>query len=302
MLPQLRCLLSPEGAALALNTVSRHLVLRLTCPDTTGIVAAVASAIASGGGSIEHADQHTDIGGTFFQRIEFTQPGEKSDAEILATFADLKTQFNMQVDLQDMNRIMRVGLLASKQPHCLFDMLIRWKSGELPIHIPVVISNHADHADFCRNLGVEFHHLPVTAETRQEQELNMIKILNGASIDLVVMARYMQILTPTMLNAFPMRVINIHHSFLPAFIGGNPYRQAFDRGVKLVGATAHYATEILDDGPILEQEVVRVSHRDTPETMARKGRDLETMVLARAVRDHVEHRVMVLGNRTVVFN
>ena len=262
----------------------------------------MATAIADNGGSIEHADQHTDTSGTFFQRIEFTYPGDEPDSELLAKFADLGKRFSMKIDLQDMNRVMRVGLLASKQPHCLFDMLIRWKSGELPIDIPVVISNHADHAEFCRNLGVEFHHLPVTADTRQQQETEMVRVLNAAHVDLVVMARYMQILSPTMLNAFPLRVINIHHSFLPAFIGGNPYRQAFDRGVKLVGATAHYATEILDEGPILEQEVVRVSHRDTPESMARKGRDLETTVLARAVRDHVEHRVMVLGNRTVVFN
>ena len=181
-------------------------------------------------------------------------------------------------------------------------MLIRWKSGDLAIDIPIVISNHPDHEDFCRSLGDEFHYLPINKDTRAQQETEMVKLLNAANIDLVVMARYMQILTPTVLDAFPMKVINIHHSFLPAFIGGNPYRQAFDRGVKLVGATAHYATEILDEGPILEQEVVRVSHRDTPETMARKGRDLETTVLARAVRDHVEHRVMLFGNRTVVFN
>lgn len=280
----------------------RHLVLRLTCPDTTGIVASVATAIADLGGSIDHADQHTDIDGTFFQRIEFKYQGSDSDGEILSSLAPVAAKFGMRVDLQDMHRVSRVGLLASKQPHCLYDMLIRWKSGDLAIDIPIVISNHPDHEDFCRSLGVEFHYLPINKDTRVQQETEMVKLLNAANIDLVVMARYMQILTPTVLDAFPMRVINIHHSFLPAFIGGNPYRQAFDRGVKLVGATAHYATEILDEGPILEQEVVRVSHRDTPETMARKGRDLETTVLARAVRDHVEHRVMLFGNRTVVFN
>jgi formyltetrahydrofolate deformylase len=207
----------------------------------------------------------------------------------------------MTVDLKFTDTLPRVGILASKQSHCLFDLLSRWRSGELPAEIVVVIDNHPDHADLVRHMGVPYVHLPVTPQTKADQERAVLDQLRAHSVDLVVLARYMQILSPLVVDAYRSRIINIHHSFLPAFIGANPYRQAHDRGVKIIGATAHYVTEELDEGPILDQEVTRVSHRDSVADLTRKGRDLETIVLARAVRAHLEHRVLVYGRKTVVF-
>jgi formyltetrahydrofolate deformylase len=193
-------------------------------------------------------------------------------------------------------------VMASRQPHCLYDLLGRWRSGELPMDLRVVVSNHPDHADICGHLGVPYVHLPATPATKPDQERQVLDVLARHGVELVVLARYMQILSDDFVARHPMRIINIHHSFLPAFVGANPYRQAHDRGVKLIGATAHYATADLDEGPIIAQDTVHVTHRDDVQRLTAKGRDLETTVLARAVRAHLEHRVLVYGRKTVVFS
>jgi formyltetrahydrofolate deformylase len=267
------------------------------------VVAAVADFIAQHGGNIVHAEQHTDdVEKVFFQRVEFELDGFALERDrILSTFATVSSRFDMTVDLRFTDQRPRVAILASRQSHCLFDLLGRWRSGELPASIDVVIDNHPDHADLVEHMGVPYVHLPVTPDTKQQQEQQVLDELRSRSIDLVVLARYMQILSPALVEAYRSRIINIHHSFLPAFIGANPYRQAHDRGVKIIGATAHYVTEELDEGPILDQEVTRVTHRDSVADLTRKGRDLETIVLARAVRAHLEHRVLVYGRKTVVF-
>jgi formyltetrahydrofolate deformylase len=283
--------------------VTATAVLLLSCPDQRGVVAAVADFIAQHGGNIVHAEQHTDdVERVFFQRVEFELDGfGLGRDQILTAFASVSTRYSMTVDLKFTDTLPRVGILASKQSHCLFDLLSRWRSGELPAEIVVVIDNHPDHADLVRHMGVPYVHLPVTPQTKADQERAVLDQLRAHSVDLVVLARYMQILSPLVVDAYRSRIINIHHSFLPAFIGANPYRQAHDRGVKIIGATAHYVTEELDEGPILDQEVTRVSHRDSVADLTRKGRDLETIVLARAVRAHLEHRVLVYGRKTVVF-
>jgi formyltetrahydrofolate deformylase len=278
-------------------------VLLLSCPDQRGVVAAVADFIASHQGNIVHAEQHTDdVEKVFFQRVEFEVDGFDLPRErILEAFAPVAQRFGMRVDLRFTDVRPRVAILASKQSHCLFDLLTRWRSGELPAEVVAVIDNHPDHADLVQHMGVPYVHLPVTPETKSVQEQQILDTLAAHRVDLVVLARYMQILSPKLVDAYSSRIINIHHSFLPAFIGANPYRQAHDRGVKIIGATAHYVTEELDEGPILDQEVTRVTHRDSVADLTRKGRDLETIVLARAIRAHLEHRVLVYGRKTVVF-
>lgn len=285
------------------DAVTANAVLLLSCPDQQGIVAATAAFIAEHEGNIVHAEQHVDpVEGVFFQRVEFELDSFGLDrAEIGPAFAQVAERFSMQVDLRLTDRPTPTGILASRHPHCLYDLLTRWRTGELPADLRVVIANHPDHADICAHMGVPYVHLPVTPDTKSEQEAAVLAALAEHGVELVVLARYMQILSPTVISAFPSRIINIHHSFLPAFIGANPYRQAHDRGVKLIGATAHYATDDLDEGPIIDQETVRVSHRDDVAALTRKGRDLETTVLARAVRAHLEHRVLVYGRKTVVF-
>jgi len=287
-----------------LVTVSATGVLLLSCPDQRGVVAAVAEFISAHGGNIVHAEQHTDdVERVFFQRVEFELDGFSLDRhEILNAFTSVSDKFSMNAQLRFTDNLPRIAILASKQSHCLFDLLSRWRSGELPADIVTVIDNHPDHADLVQHMGVPYVHLPVTPETKSSQELAVLETLNKNQVDLVILARYMQILSPQLVDAYQSRIINIHHSFLPAFIGANPYRQAHDRGVKIIGATAHYVTEELDEGPILDQEVARVSHRDSVADLTRKGRDLETIVLARAVRAHLEHRVLVYGRKTVVFS
>lgn len=281
-------------------------VLLLSCPDRRGIVAAVANFLVRHGGNVLHADQHVDtVEGIFFQRVEFDWDGFSLErAEFEAQFRSTVAEpFSMNVAVRYSEDRVRVGILASRQPHCLGDLLMRWSAGELPMDLRVVISNHPDHAELCTGLGVPYRHLPIEAEpdgkTRQEQQVR--EVLADHDVELVVLARYMQILSPTFIADHPNRIINIHHSFLPAFVGANPYRQAHDRGVKLIGATAHYATDDLDEGPIIDQETTRVTHRDDVARLTRAGRDLETTVLARAVRAHVEHRILVYGRKTVVF-
>jgi formyltetrahydrofolate deformylase len=288
-----------EGAQRARVTAS----LLLSCRDQPGLVAAVAEFVFRHGGNILHADQHVDRElATFFQRVEFDLDGFALDRdEIGPAFAPILQRFDMRCDVRFSDDIPRAALFVSKQPHCLHDLLARWQSGELRAEIPIVISNHPDHHDAVRFNGPAYVHLPVDPADRATQEAAVLDVLTDHRIDLVVLARYMQILSPGFVQRFPSRIINIHHSFLPAFVGAQPYRQAYERGVKLIGATAHYATEELDEGPIIEQDVARVSHRDSVEDLVRKGRDLETVVLARAVRAHLENRVLAYGRKTVVF-
>jgi formyltetrahydrofolate deformylase len=278
-------------------------ILLLSCLDQRGLVATVAEFVYAHGGNILHAEQHTDIDeGVFFQRVEFELDGFALSRDAIGpAFQPVVERFGMACDLRFSDRVSRVAVLASQQPHCLYDLLTRWRTGELPVDLRLVASNHPDHAELVTGWGVPYHHLPVEPDGKAEQETRLRALLEAEDVDLVVLARYMQILSPAFIARWRHRVINIHHSFLPAFVGAKPYHQAHDRGVKIVGVTAHYATEDLDEGPIIEQDVVRVSHRDAVEELVRKGRDLEMVVLARAVRAHVEHRVLVYGRKTVVF-
>jgi formyltetrahydrofolate deformylase len=278
-------------------------VLLISCPDQPGLVHAVAEFVLARRGNVVHAEQHVDReAGVFFQRVEFDLDGSTlTRDDVAAEFAPVAGRFGMDVHVHFSDERPRIALLASKQSHCLNDMLARWRSGELPAEVVAVISNHPDHEALARFSGVPYHYLPVTRETKPAQEAQVVELLHGYDVELVVLARYMQILTPTVLDAFPSRIINIHHSFLPAFMGARPYHQAQQRGVKLIGATAHYATADLDEGPIIAQDVEPVTHRDSVADMISKGRDLETVVLARAVRAHVERRTLVFGNKTIVF-
>jgi len=276
-------------------------VLLLSCPDQPGVVHGVAEFVLGLQGNIVHAEQHIDVeSGVFFQRVEFDSAGLDA-ASLAEAFAPVADRFGMTVEARMVADRPRIALLASTQPHCLTDLLARRQSGELPAEVAVVVSNHGDHAGLAAFHGVPFRHLAVTPETRGAQEGALLATLAEHQVELVVLARYMQILGPAILDAYPARIINIHHSFLPAFVGARPYHQAQQRGVKLIGATAHYATAELDEGPIIAQDVTAVSHRDSVGDMIRKGRDLETVVLARAVRAHVEHRTLVYGNKTIVF-
>jgi len=286
------------------SLVSPTGVLLVACPDQPGIIAAVASFVAAHGGNVIDLQQHTDhTDRAFFQRVEFELDRFDLDRpSIPAAFAPVADEFDMAWSLRFSDERQRVGLLASKEPHCLHDLLNRWRTGELDVDIPVVVSNHADHADTASWYGVVYEHLPIADGDNAAQEAKIDATLRAHDVGVVVLARYMQILSPAFCEAWSGRIINIHHSFLPAFQGARPYHQAHERGVKLVGVTAHYATAQLDDGPIIEQDVIRVSHRDDVEDLRRKGRDLEVAVLARAVRAHVSHRVLVYGRRTVVFD
>jgi formyltetrahydrofolate deformylase len=283
-------------------------VLLLSCPDQPGVVAATAQFLADHGGNIVHAEQHVDPGtGTgdavFFQRIEFDLDGFGLGRDEIATaFEPLADHLGMTVDLRFTDVPTPTAIMASRQPHCLYDLLTRWRSGELPMDLRAVVSNHPDHRDIAEHMGVPYLHLPVTPQTKEDQESQVLAAFAELGVELIVMARYMQILSDRFVARHRHRIINIHHSFLPAFVGANPYRQAFDRGVKLIGATAHYATADLDEGPIIEQDTVHVTHRDDVARLTSRGRDLETIVLARAVRAHLEHRVIVHGRKTVVFS
>jgi formyltetrahydrofolate deformylase len=279
-------------------------VLLISCRDQKGLVAAVSDFLYRNNGNITHADQHTDREeGVFLQRVEWEIEGfAMSREEIAASFRPIAERFGMAWRLRFSDEVPRVALLASKLPHCLFDLLARWKLREFAADFALVISNHDDARPIAEEFGVPFHLLPVTAATRRDQEARMLALLEGERIDLVVMARYMQILSADVIERYAGRIINIHHSFLPAFAGGKPYHQAHERGVKLIGATAHYATADLDQGPIIDQDVARVSHRDSVDDLVRKGRDLEKVVLARAVDLHLRNRVVVYGNKTVVFD
>ncbi|TKB81065.1 MAG: formyltetrahydrofolate deformylase [Nitrospira sp.] len=279
-------------------------VILIHCKDRKGIVARVSGFIHDFGGNILDSDHHTDEEtNDFLMRMEFATEGlQIPPDEISAAFAPIAKIFEMRYEVHHSSHRTRVGMLVSKQDHCLADLLQRHRRDELHIDVPVIISNHDTCAEWAHLFKIPFVVLPVTKETKPQQEQQVISALKSHRVELVVMARYMQILSADFLAQIGSPVINIHHSFLPAFIGANPYRQAYERGVKIIGATAHYATQDLDEGPIIEQDVIRVGHRDTVDDLVRKGRDLEEIVLARAVRRHIEHRVLVYGKKTVVFD
>lgn len=278
------------------------LIALLHGPDQPGLVARVSGWIFERGGNILHADQHRDMeAGVFFQRIEWVPQAGASAADTTA-FHAFATGLGMAVQVTSSASRPKVVVFVSKAEHCFHDLALRWQEGEFAGELIAVIGNHADLADVAKGYGLPFHHIPVTAETKAAAEAKQMALLRELGAELVVLARYMQVLSADFLEKFSRPVINIHHSFLPAFAGGKPYHQAHARGVKLIGATAHYATRDLDEGPIIHQDVARVTHRHGVDDLVRKGRDLEKTVLAQAVRWHLEGRVLVYGHKTVVFD
>ena len=282
---------------------SHRYTLTLSCPDRVGIVAAVSSFIASYRGWIVEANHHADQEvKRFFMRQEILASSLPFGVEELRErFAPIADKFEMAWKVSDSAVKKRMVLLVSKQEHCLYDLLARWQAKELEVEIPCVISNHQTLRGFVEWHGIPFHHLPVTPENKPQAYAEIRRRFEESGGDVMVLARYMQILSPDLCAAYPGRIINIHHSFLPSFVGGRPYHQAYARGVKLIGATCHYVTEALDQGPIIEQDVIRVDHSDSPDDLVRYGKDIEKAVLARGLRFHVEDRVLVDGNKTVVF-
>lgn len=276
--------------------------LLISCPDQRGLVAKFANFIYSNGGNIIHADQHTDFAaGLFLTRIEWQLEGFNLPREFIApAFNAIAQPLGAKWEIRFSDTVPRIAIWVSRQDHCLFDLIWRQRAKEFIAEIPLIISNHANLKVVAEQFNIDFQHVSITKDNKSEQEAKQLELLRQYKIDLVVLAKYMQIVSADFINKFP-QIINIHHSFLPAFIGANPYHRAFERGVKIIGATAHYATADLDAGPIIEQDVVRVSHRDEVDDLVRKGKDLERVVLARAVRSHLQNRVLVYGNRTVVF-
>jgi formyltetrahydrofolate deformylase len=285
--------------------------LLVSCPDQKGLVAKISDWVFSHGGNILHADQHADsTAGLFLMRVEWDLDNfDLTREEIAPTFEKLAIEIQAKWSIHFSDYVRRIAIFVSKQDHCLYDLILRQRSHELPAVIPIVISNHPDLEKVAHNFGINYHHISVNFENKLEQEKKQLDLLKQYKIDLVVLAKYMQVLSPDFLSKFS-QVINIHHSFLPAFAGANPYQRAYKRGVKIIGATAHYVTDELDEGPIIEQDVIRVSHRDSVIDLIRKGKDLERIVLARGVRQYLQNRVLVygqsassgLGLRTVVFD
>ena len=284
-------------------------VLLIDCPDRKGLVARVSSLLYEWGANILHADQHQDHDlCLFFMRVEWGLAGpadspERFDLEgFKAAFAPLAAELGMRWQLTSGARRTRVALFCSQYLHCMADLLHRWRSGELECEIPLIVSNHRDVERLAQFYGIPFEFVPVKAATRADGEARQLELLSVKEIDLVVLARYMQVLSPGFVARYPASIVNVHHSFLPAFTGAKPYHAAHARGVKLIGATSHYVTDLLDDGPIIEQDVARISHRDQVEDLVARGRDLERVVLSRAVRWHLDRRILCYGNKTVVFD
>jgi len=277
-------------------------ILLISCPDQQGLVAKIANFIYANGGNIVHADQHRDQeAGLFISRIEWQLEGFNLPQELIGpAFGAIATPLEATWRLHFSDDVPRLAIWASRQDHCLLDLLWRYRARELKADIPLIISNHPDLGSLAKQFGIDYHVTPITPATKAEQETKQLELLKEYRINLVVLAKYMQVLSPDFIACFP-NIINIHHSFLPAFVGANPYHQAYVRGVKIIGATAHYVTSDLDAGPIIEQDVTRISHRDEISDLIRKGKDLERVVLARAVRLHLQNRTLVYGNRTVVF-
>ena len=276
-------------------------ILTLSCPDRVGIVHAASGFLLERGGNIEEAAQYNDHGtGLFFMRVRFACE-RVPEAQLRTDLGGLAEGFGMAWKLHAAEQPMKTVILVSREGHCLNDLLFRWKSGLLPVDIRAIISNHRDFYQLAAGYNVPFHHIPVTAATKAQAEARQLEVIEAEGAQLVVLARYMQILSNELCGQLQGRAINIHHSFLPSFKGAKPYYQAHDRGVKLIGATAHYVTADLDEGPIIEQDVARADHTDTVEDLTARGRDTESLVLARAVKWHSEHRVLLNGHRTVVF-
>jgi formyltetrahydrofolate deformylase len=288
-------------------------ILLISCPDQKGVVATIADFVYRHGGNILHADEHADEeSGLFLMRVEFDPKDfdiditgkdltQKGLNDFAREFAPIASKYRMNWRLAHSSHRPRMVIFVSKYDHCLVDLLYRQHSGELACDIPLIISNHPDNQTIADFYKIPYAVISIGKDNKRQAEEQIQLLVDDCRADFMVLARYMQILSNEFVNRYPQRIVNIHHSFLPAFIGAKPYHQAFERGVKLIGATSHYVTEVLDDGPIIEQDVVRVSHRDTVEDLIRKGRDLEKVVLSRAVRWHVENRILLYGNKTVVF-
>ncbi|MGB9407214.1 MAG: formyltetrahydrofolate deformylase [Terracidiphilus sp.] len=283
-------------------------VLLIDCPDRKGLVARVSSLLYRHGANILHADQHQDHDlGLFFMRVEWGLDGANSEAvfnleAFKAEFAPMAAELGMRWQLTSGDWRPRMALFCSQYLHCMADLLYRWRAGELECEIPLIVSNHREVETLAAFYGIPFEHVPVTPATRDEAEQRQLELLARHNVELVVLERYMQILSPGFIARYPAAIINVHHSFLPAFTGAKPYHAAHARGVKLIGATSHYVTEALDDGPIIEQDVARISHRDQVEDLVERGRDLERVVLSRAVRWHLDRRILCYENKTVVFD
>lgn len=279
--------------------------LLLHCPDKPGILAEVTDFITVNKGNIIYLDQYVDhVENIFFMRIEwelkdFLVPQEKIEDYFATLYAQ---KYEMNFRLYFSNTKPRMAIFVSKMSHCLFDLLARYTAGEWNVEIPLIISNHPDLQHVAERFGIPFHLFPITKETKEEQEKKEMELLAKHKITFIVLARYMQVISEQMINAYPNRIINIHHSFLPAFVGAKPYHAAFERGVKIIGATSHYVTTELDAGPIIEQDVVRITHKDTVQDLVNKGKDLEKIVLSRAVQKHIERKVLAYKNKTVIFN
>jgi formyltetrahydrofolate deformylase len=285
-------------------STSKSAILLIHCKDQSGIVNAVTDFIYTNGGNILHLAQHVDAEPSrFFMRIEWDLGGFKLESGMIGSVFDeqVGVKFKMQRQLSFSDEVPRMALFVSKLPHCFYDILARLESGEWNIEIPLIISNHENMRPAAERLGIEYHCVPITPDNKQEQESKQLALMEEHKIDFIVLARYMQILSKTFIERFPQRIINIHHSFLPAFPGSKPYHSAHERGVKIIGATSHYVTAELDAGPIIEQDVVHVSHEDSVQDMVRKGRDLEKIVLSRAIWNQCRQNILVCGNKTVVF-
>jgi formyltetrahydrofolate deformylase len=279
-------------------------ILLLSCKDRTGLISRISHFVFERNGNILDLDEHVDVDDKyFFIRIawdmrDFSVP----ESEVAEAFAPLAKEFSATWRISFAGKNLRVAIFVSKLDHCLQELLWRQRLGEFNIDIPVIISNHQDLEPLAQRYGIAYHVFPITKENKQEQEEKEFSLLNKNRINTIVLARYMQILTPRFVDRYPNQIINIHHSFLPAFVGSDPYRQAYDRGVKIIGATSHYVTNELDEGPIIEQDIIRISHKDTVSDLMRKGRDLERLILARALYYHSEHRILVHGKKTIVFD
>jgi formyltetrahydrofolate deformylase len=285
--------------------VKNTAILLVSCPDQKGLNAAIHDFIYRANGNTLHADEHQDAERSLFlMRVEWDLAGFTLDMREFEThFQPIADRFGMQWRVALSSYRPKIAIFVSRYDHCLVDLLYRQRGGELACEIPLIISNHADVQRWADFYGVPLHVIPVSKENKSQAESRQLELLRPHGIDLIVLARYMQVLSSDLIRQYPPHhIINIHHSFLPAFVGGKPHQQAFDRGVKLIGATSHYVTEVLDDGPIIEQDVVRISHRDTTEDLIQKGRDLEKVVLSRAVRWHIENRILLYGNKTVIFD
>lgn len=284
-------------------TSPAHAILLISSPDRKGLVARISDFIYRNNGNILHADHHIDEeAGLFLMRVEWDLSGfSLPRGEIRSAFNPLARELGLNWDLFFSDQIPKSTIFVSKYDHCLYDLLLRNRAGELKAEFSLIVSNHLDLCQIAESFGIDYVNFPITKENKVEQETRIRDELNKRKIELIILARYMQILTESFVDSFRSRIINIHHSFLPAFAGPNPYRQAYQRGVKLIGATSHYVTADLDNGPIIAQDVIRISHRDSPDDLIRKGRDLEKIVLARAVRAHLDRRVLVYGNKTAVF-